>query len=365
MPHPQVVSSSYWDDNTTIDVGAVTWGNGAAGIVGVVSAANSLIGSSQEDYVGNSGITALSDGSYVVASDGWKNEATADVGAVTYRTPPTPPPPDTIGVYYNGVFYLRNSNSAGPADISAVFGSAAMLPVIGDWNGDGLDSIGVYDSSIGVFFLSNSNTTPAVNYNFVLGNPGDTPIAGKWDNTMSADGAGVFRPSNGLIYVKRNLVTGFADYTMVLGNPGDAAVAGDWDGNGFASIGVYRPSNVTFYLSNTVTNGIVFGDFSFVFGTATSKPVAGDWTGVGAAHVGVFLNGAFYLRNTFTTGPADIAFYFGPPGAYPVAGRWIAASPVLSSASGVLVAPPDAVAPTATRIPNPLAPSNSSGGRFD
>ncbi len=267
----------------------------------------------------------------------------------------------TAGVFFNGVFYLRNSNSAGPADIITAFGSASMLPVTGDWNGDGVDSIGVYDSSTGVFFLSNSNTTPAVNYNFVLGNPGDTPIAGKWDNTMSAAGAGVFRPSNGLIYVKRNLVTGFADYTMVLGNPGDAAVSGDWDGNGFASIGVFRPSQARFYLSNTVTNGIVFGDFSFVFGTSTSKPVAGDWTGVGAAHVGIFLNGAFYLRNAFTTGPADIAFFFGPAAGYPIAGRWIA-GPV--PPSSVLAPPSNAAVPPATSVPNTTTPNNS-GGRFD
>ncbi len=272
----------------------------------------------------------------------------------------TPSVAATIGVFLNGMFYLRNSNSAGPADITAAFGAAGMLPVAGDWNGDGADSIGVYNPATGVFYLSNSNTTPAVNYSLVLGNPGDTPIAGKWDNTMSTTGVGVFRPSNGLIYVKRALTTGFADYTMVLGNPGDSAVAGDWDGNGYTSIGVFRPSNLTFYLSNTITNGVVFGDFQFTYGSATSKPVAGAWTG-GAARIGVFTNGGFYLRNTLSAGTADMAFAFGSANAYPIAGHW---------STGPLPPPLNVVAPDntasgsapATAAP---APTDAPDSKFD
>ena len=38
---------------------------------------------------------------------------------------------------------LRNSNSGGPPDIVIEFGTAGDQPVVGDWNGDGADSIGV------------------------------------------------------------------------------------------------------------------------------------------------------------------------------------------------------------------------------
>ena len=48
--------------------GAVTWGNGTTGISGTVSAANSLVGSTASDQVGIGGITALSNGNYVVNS---------------------------------------------------------------------------------------------------------------------------------------------------------------------------------------------------------------------------------------------------------------------------------------------------------
>ncbi len=266
------------------------------------------------------------------------------------------PRPQTIGVFAGGVFYLRNSNSAGAADITTTFGGADMLPVAADWDGDGMDSIGVYDSATSIFYLSNSNTAPAVNYRFMLGNPGDTPIAGRWDNTMSGAGAGVFRPSNGLVYLKRTLTTGNADYTMVLGNPGDSGIAGDWDGNGYASIGVFRPSNTTFYLSNSVASGVVFGDYAFIFGTAASKPLAGDWVGSGQSRVGVFMNSTFYLRNSLTLGTADEMFMFGPTNSLPIAGRW-----TIGTRPGVIVTAPEATVPPIT----PVRTATPGNGHYD
>jgi autotransporter-associated beta strand protein len=65
--------------------GAATWGSGTAGVSGTISAANSLIGSSAGDQVGNvGGITALSNGNYVVGSPNWnggRGAATWGIGA--------------------------------------------------------------------------------------------------------------------------------------------------------------------------------------------------------------------------------------------------------------------------------------------
>ena len=68
----------------TTDVGAVTWGNGTTGVSGAVFAANSLVGSTSCDQVGISGVTALTNGNYVVASKYWDNGAAANAGAVTW-----------------------------------------------------------------------------------------------------------------------------------------------------------------------------------------------------------------------------------------------------------------------------------------
>ncbi|MGZ6274601.1 MAG: hypothetical protein ACXWMI_00655, partial [Syntrophales bacterium] len=47
-----VVKSSTWNNGATLKAGAVTWGSGITGVPGLVSAANSLIGSKAADTVG-------------------------------------------------------------------------------------------------------------------------------------------------------------------------------------------------------------------------------------------------------------------------------------------------------------------------
>jgi hypothetical protein len=79
-----VVASSNWQNGVVGKfVGAVTWGNGATGSKGPVSAANSLVGSTTGDYVGGGGVTALSNGNYVVRSPWWQKGTTAGAGAIT------------------------------------------------------------------------------------------------------------------------------------------------------------------------------------------------------------------------------------------------------------------------------------------
>ena len=77
-----VVTSSVWDNGAATNAGAVTWGSGTTGVVGVVSAANSLVGSTANDFVGS--VIALSNGNYVVMSPNWNNGASAFAGAVTW-----------------------------------------------------------------------------------------------------------------------------------------------------------------------------------------------------------------------------------------------------------------------------------------
>ena len=81
-----VVSSPAWNNGAATDAGAVTWGSGKAGVSGTVSGSNSLIGSTTNDQVGGggNGVTALTNGDYVVSSPDWTNGAATDAGAVTW-----------------------------------------------------------------------------------------------------------------------------------------------------------------------------------------------------------------------------------------------------------------------------------------
>ena len=81
-----VVKSSGWANPSLIVVGAATWGNGASGTTGVVSSANSLVGNTASDNITSHGVTALTNGNYVVSSGGWTNPSgpIAGAGAVTW-----------------------------------------------------------------------------------------------------------------------------------------------------------------------------------------------------------------------------------------------------------------------------------------
>lgn len=266
-----------------------------------------------------------------------------------------PPHQDTIGVFKNGSWFLRNSNSAGAQDIFVSFNPGAQnLPVVGDWNGDGVDTVGIYDNFNGVFYLSDSNITPAINYTAVFGNPADTPLHGRWYNGALHDGIGVYRNNNGIIYLKNEITTGTDNFYLVLGNPGDVGIAGDWNYDGVDTVGVYRPGNQTWYLSNVNGNGITFSDIAFEW-LSTNRIVAGDWNADGIMTVGYLTtNGVFSLHSANTTGAADNNFPFGPSDAYPVAGKWIAGSQPQKPGSSVL-----------GNIPGTLRPNGGNPGGGD
>ncbi|GAB2831321.1 T9SS type A sorting domain-containing protein [Ferruginibacter profundus] len=79
-----LVLSRYWDNGTITNAGAVTWVNGTTGLSGVISSANSLVGGTVDDAIGSDGVTLLSNGNYLAKSSNWDNGATPDVGAVTW-----------------------------------------------------------------------------------------------------------------------------------------------------------------------------------------------------------------------------------------------------------------------------------------
>src|SRR5262249_7046719 len=79
-----VVRSVNWDNGAVVNAGAVTWGSGTAGVAGAVSAANSLVGSTANDLVGSGPLTVLPTGNYVVLSPSWDNGAIVEAGAVTW-----------------------------------------------------------------------------------------------------------------------------------------------------------------------------------------------------------------------------------------------------------------------------------------
>jgi Repeat of unknown function (DUF5650) len=84
-----VVASPFWDHGAVADVGAVTWVNAGLPAVGSIAAGNSIIGASAGDAIGT--LTSLGSGRYVIASPKWNHGAIADAGAVTFVNPVATP----------------------------------------------------------------------------------------------------------------------------------------------------------------------------------------------------------------------------------------------------------------------------------
>lgn len=182
---------------------------------------------------------------------------------------------DTVGAFRpsNGFFYVRSSNDCCDANTSFFFGQGGDLPLVGDWNGDGKDTVGIYRN--GKVFLRYSLTTGFADQEFFFGNPGDKPFTGDFDGDGDTD-IGLHRESSGLVYFLADLPAGDIGQTgdqFFYGNPGDRIVAADWDGNGTETVGIFRPSQARFYLNNA--NTTASADEEFPFGLGSWLPAAG------------------------------------------------------------------------------------------
>jgi hypothetical protein len=241
---------------------------------------------------------------------------------------------DTVGLYNpaTGNFYLRNSNSAGAADLMFRYGptSSSWLPVVGDWDGDAVVTIGLYHQSPGNFYLRNSNSAGAADLTFRYGPAASAwlPVAGDWngDDTVTI---GLYNQTSGTFYLRDSDSAGPADLTFRYGPTASAwlPVAGDWDGDGTDTIGLYNPATSTFYLRNANAGGPA--DLTFRFGPAPNSwlPIAGDWDRDDDDTVGLYnpTAGTFYLRNANAAGAADVMFRYGPAASSwkPIAGDWV------------------------------------------
>jgi hypothetical protein len=187
---------------------------------------------------------------------------------------------DTPGLYRqsDGFVYLRNSNTQGIADIRFFYGNPADVPIAGDFDGDGCDSLSIYRPSEQLFYIinklgANEGGLGFAEFSFMFGNPGDKPFAGDFDGD-GIDEVGLHRETTGLVYFRHTLTTGIADNAFIFGNPGDRFVGGDWGViDGTETPGLFRPANTTFFFRHSNTQGNA--ESQFVWGEAPWLPVSG------------------------------------------------------------------------------------------
>jgi hypothetical protein len=252
-------------------------------------------------------------------------------------SPGTPAKP---AIFHDGTWLQRSSSTSGPATSVFRYGRDDDFPVMGDWNGDGSETVGVARSTPAapnrlVWYLRNSNSAgnatttpfPFGTVRFVaVDQLGSIPVVGDWDGDGD-DTVGVVYYSDSttgpIRWELRNSNTpGPPDLVFTYSRGRDVPVVGDWDGDGTDTPGVRRHPN-RWLLRNTSTAGAA--DVSLAYGATQGNivelPVVGDWDGNGTDTVGVLRNvpaskaeGGFprwLVRNSNTTGPADVSIVYG------------------------------------------------------
>jgi hypothetical protein len=110
----------------------------------------------------------------------------------------------------------------------------------------------------------------------------------------------VYRPSNNTWYIQQSASNGVSccfNYVK-WGQAGDVPMAGDYDGDDETDIAVFRPSNGTFYVRRS-TDGTLL---SRQWGLATDLPIQGDFDGDDRADFAVYRpsNSTFYIYRSHT-----------------------------------------------------------------
>ena len=127
---------------------------------------------------------------------------------------------DDIGGYYpaNSTFYLyivdlNTSTASSYADVP--LGQTGDIPISGDWDSDGDDDIGIFrvkdpNPNTNNFYFDIDLTGGQAEYNVTdfglngYGNIGDIPVIGDWDRDGD-DNIGVYRPSNSQFYTRTDV----------------------------------------------------------------------------------------------------------------------------------------------------------------
>ncbi|MCX7428401.1 MAG: fibrinogen-binding protein, partial [Planctomycetia bacterium] len=120
-----------------------------------------------------------------------------------------------------------------------VYGTPGDRAIAGDWNGDGVSTIGVFRN--GAWFLDvdgNGRWSDGDEY-VEFGQPGDLPVVGDF-NGDGADDLGVYRSGKFILDSDGNRVLDAHDKVYELGGPGDLPVVGDFNGDGTDEIGILR-----------------------------------------------------------------------------------------------------------------------------
>ena len=242
-----------------------------------------------------------------------------------------------------------------------LFGIQGAIPVVGDFNGDGISEIGVYYLGEWFLDLNRNGRWDEDDLWARLGTADDLPVTGDW-NGDGKDDIGIFGPewegdaralrvepglpdsenspkdkpknvpprpheaTDGRRYLKRSIKgpqrADVIDHVFRFGSGQDMPVAGDWNGDGIRTIGVFRDGRWRLDLDGD--GKFTERDATAQFGVPGDLPVVGDFNGDGVDEIGVYRRGTWYvdLNGNRSLDAHDKVFEMGGAADFPVVGDW-------------------------------------------
>ncbi|WP_454083509.1 alpha/beta hydrolase domain-containing protein [Georgenia sp. Marseille-Q6866] len=233
------------------------------------------------------------------------------MAALAVLPEPEPEPEPQPGAQRYGFFL--NNNWDGRADVAFQYGRHTDEVLVGDWDGDGTDTLTVRRGNR--FYVNNAARGGDAERVVVYGRPGDTVLVGDWDG----DGRDTFAVRRGAEYHLRDtMASGPADVVVRYGRAGDEVVVADWDGDGADTLAVRRGAR--YHVRNVIAGGDA--DVVLTYGRAGDVTLAGDWDGDGRDTFAVRRGATYHVRNSLTGGDADRVLTYGRAGDAVLVGDW-------------------------------------------
>lgn len=127
------------------------------------------------------------------------------------------------------------------------FDPCGHLPLVGDWNHDGWDEVGLHHPATGAsyrFALTTDCPEPGQGCldlveSAFLGGAGELPLIGSWQK-KAPDAPGFFDPASGLFQLDPDGGGYHHLFALAAPHPQTTPLAGDWDADGVDTAGLYR-----------------------------------------------------------------------------------------------------------------------------
>lgn len=118
------------------------------------------------------------------------------------------------------------------------YGVATDTPIVGDWNGDGVTSIGIFRDGSWRLDVDGDGKWTDADLSVRFGEQGDKPVVGDW-NGDGVDDLAIYRSGTWIFDSNANREIDDADGRLSLGGPNDQPIAGDFNGDGIDEPALY------------------------------------------------------------------------------------------------------------------------------